>query len=63
MRNRREIDERRLEELGPPDGWSERRKSAERRLPGVEELFIPEREFFEILLASTKVRRADSSPE
>lgn len=30
-------DDRRITEDGPPNGWRERRKSVERRLPEVEE--------------------------
>ena len=34
---RRERHDRRTEDVGPPGGWSERRRSVERRLPLVEE--------------------------
>ncbi len=36
--NRRQCRDRRDLELGPPKGWSERRKSVERRLPEVVEI-------------------------
>lgn len=36
--NRRQTQDRRERELGPPKGWSERRKSVERRLPEVVEI-------------------------
>ena len=35
--NRRLNEDRRDEELGPPIGWHDRRRSVERRLPSVEE--------------------------
>jgi len=31
-------DDRRIHENGPPNGWRERRKSVERRLPEVREV-------------------------
>lgn len=36
--NKRKQDDRRNQELGPPKGWSERRRRVERRLPEVIEL-------------------------
>jgi hypothetical protein len=38
INNRRRSVDRREQELGPPKGWSERRKSVERRLPEVVEI-------------------------
>ncbi len=38
INNRRSVHDRREQELGPPKGWSERRKSVERRLPEVIEI-------------------------
>lgn len=35
---RRRVHDRREQELGPPKGWRERRKSVERRLPDVVEI-------------------------
>ncbi len=35
--DRRQQDDRRLKDSGPPRGWRERRRSVERRLPEVEE--------------------------
>jgi len=42
MRNRRSGDDRRNEDRGPPSGWSERRRSVERRLPTVLETSFAE---------------------
>lgn len=35
--NRREAEDRRQEDFGPPKGWRDRRKSVERRYPSVAE--------------------------
>jgi hypothetical protein len=40
--NRRAGNERRTEEAGPPAGWSDRRRSVERRLPEVGEASFAE---------------------
>ena len=34
--------DRRKRDIGPPSGWKERRRSAERRMPEVEELSVAE---------------------
>ena len=39
---KRLIDDRRAQEIGPPDGWRERRRAVERRLPEVRELAFSE---------------------
>lgn len=36
--DKRKGKDRRTDDQGPPDGWRERRKSVERRLPEVEEI-------------------------
>jgi hypothetical protein len=36
--NKRKKSDRRKRELGPPDGWRERRRLVERRLPVVKEI-------------------------
>jgi len=41
-KNRRSGDDRRDEDRGPPSGWSERRKSVERRRPDVREISFAE---------------------
>lgn len=54
MTNRRQQPDRRKEDLGPPPGWSERRRRVERRLPEVEELEISQAEFFRLLLSNNR---------
>ena len=44
--NHRHLSDRRRSDLGPPNGWCERRKRVERRLPDVEEDVISESEWF-----------------
>ncbi len=51
---RRIIEERRLQDGGPPVGWKERRRSVERRLPAVEEVEMSETEFFALLMANRR---------
>ena len=41
-RNRRAGEDRRNEDKGPPAGWSERRRSVERRKPEVHEITFAE---------------------
>ena len=36
--DRRHIEDRRLDELGPPEGWRDRRRSVERRMISVGEV-------------------------
>jgi hypothetical protein len=36
--DKRTGQDRRCKELGPPDGWRERRKAVERRIPEVREI-------------------------
>jgi hypothetical protein len=36
--DKRSGEDRRSKEAGPPDGWRERRKSVERRIPEVREI-------------------------
>lgn len=36
--NKRKKDDRRAEEVGPPLGWRERRRTVERRQPEVQEI-------------------------
>lgn len=42
FRKRRSGDDRRVEEKGPPSGWSERRRAVERRKPQVREISFSE---------------------
>lgn len=48
---KRKNPDRRESEQGPPNGWKDRRRSTERRLPEVQELAISEEEFFERFFA------------
>jgi hypothetical protein len=50
--NRREKQERRHTEAGPPAGWRERRRSVERRLPSVEETEISETDWHAYFVAT-----------
>jgi len=56
--NRRKHRERRGEELGPPNGWRERRQSVERRLPVVHENVVSEAEWFRRLTRFITKKRA-----
>jgi hypothetical protein len=40
--NKRKSNDRRDSELGPPDGWRDRRRGVERRLPLVQEISFQE---------------------
>jgi hypothetical protein len=42
LNNKRKIDDRRDRELGPPNGWRDRRRGVERRLPVVKEISFKE---------------------
>ena len=37
--------DRRIEDLGPPSGWRDRRKRVERRIPVIEEIEVSEAEW------------------
>jgi hypothetical protein len=50
--NRREKQERRHEDVGPPTGWRERRRTVERRLPLVEETAISESDWHAYFVAT-----------
>ncbi len=52
-KERRDID-RRKQDVGPPQGWQERRRKAERRLPTVVETDVSEQEFFKLLMLSNR---------
>lgn len=56
---RQRESERRELENGPPNGWKERRRSVERRLPEVRLAAMSEEQFFAELLA-VKLRLASS---
>lgn len=44
-KERRTRTDRRVVDMGPPPGWSERRKTAERRLPTAEEAALSADDF------------------
>jgi len=44
-KERRGAHDRRQREIGPPKGWSDRRRSRERRIPGIAELEVSEAEW------------------
>lgn len=54
---RREQPDRRKEDIGPPQGWRERRRSVERRLPEVREAEISECEFMQMFLSARQTLR------
>jgi hypothetical protein len=56
LSNRRKSHDRRQVELGPPQGWRDRRVGVERRLPVVGEDAMSEIEWFK-LLASYRSNR------
>jgi len=43
--NRRQQHDRRQAEIGPPEGWKERRRTTERRIPTIEECEVSESEW------------------
>ena len=55
--NRRKEHERRNEDLGPPSGWRDRRRSVERRMPEIREISMPTEEFMAILRFSQEALR------
>jgi hypothetical protein len=44
-KERRLADDRRQEEVGPPSGWRDRRRSTERRIPEISECDVSEAEW------------------
>lgn len=42
---RRELTDRRDDDIGPPPGWKDRRRRTERRIPEIEEQVISESEW------------------
>lgn len=45
MQERRVRNDRRVRDYGPPQGWSDRRKQPERRLPATEDVDMSADEF------------------
>jgi hypothetical protein len=52
---RRSGIDRRKRDIGPPTGWADRRKQAERRLPAAEETEMSADEFAKLFGATAKV--------
>lgn len=52
---RRSGTDRRKRDVGPPNGWADRRKLAERRLPAAEETEISADEFARLFGVTGKV--------
>lgn len=52
---RRSGTDRRKRDVGPPNGWADRRKLAERRLPAAEETEISADEFARLFGVAGKV--------
>ncbi|WP_374279253.1 hypothetical protein [Azonexus sp.] len=43
--DRRVVNDRRQDDIGPPSGWRDRRRRAERRLPELREFVMSEADF------------------
>ena len=50
----RKSEDRRIEDIGPPNGWRDRRRTVERRLPLVEESVISDAEWHHYFVAGKK---------
>jgi hypothetical protein len=57
--NRSLCEDRRLEDIGPPKGWQDRRKRVERRIPETVEIEVSEAEWAAYFERHTK----ENSPE
>jgi len=53
--DRRSGSDRRKRDVGPPNGWADRRKQAERRLPAAEETELSADEFAKLFGATAQV--------
>lgn len=53
-------DRRRDDDRGPPEGWRERRRHAERRFPQIEEQVLSEEEWFRYFFAPKKGPLSDA---
>lgn len=61
--SRKNSSERRADDLGPPSGWKDRRRTVERRMPQVEEVEMSETEFFSLLVANKRKTRESEAGE
>ena len=59
---RRKTGDRRKRDIGPPEGWLERRKSAERRLPKAEESELSDDEFAQLFGAMAMAKTTAKLP-
>lgn len=60
---RRNASDRRMDdELGPPSGWRERRKSTERRIPQIEEQALSEEEWSLYFAQKVDVKSSEATP-
>jgi hypothetical protein len=50
--SRRKSDDRRTQDVGPPSGWRDRRRTVERRLPTVEETELTDDIWHQYFVAS-----------
>lgn len=57
---RRDLNDRRDEDQGPPEGWRERRRHAERRIPQIEEQVLSEEEWSQYFFAPKKPPQPDA---
>lgn len=57
---RRTVNDRRDDDQGPPAGWRERRRHAERRIPQIEEQVLSEEEWSQYFFAPKKGPQPDA---
>lgn len=57
---RRNVNDRRDDDQGPPDGWRDRRRHAERRIPQIEEQVLSEEEWSQYFFAPKKGPQSDT---
>lgn len=65
-KDRRHLHDQRIEDIGPPNGWRERRRTAERRMPTVVEDALTVEEWFRhfaVFLCRVKAERAARQEE
>jgi len=62
VQERRKLGDRRKRDIGPPEGWLERRKTAERRLPKAEESELSDDEFAKLFGAMATAKTTTKLP-
>lgn len=60
-KERRKHKDRRVRDYGPPEGWTERRKQSERRLPEVKEAELSADDFEKYFGGTTKISTTNDS--